>query len=72
VISDPADIALGRALRLIRRKRGFTQKALAERLGTRAEHISAMERAVRGVKWRTLLAWLDACDSSLAELAKLI
>jgi transcriptional regulator with XRE-family HTH domain len=63
---------LGRALSALRRKAGLTQVQLGERIGVRGEFVSTVERANRGLRWHKLVAWLDACDATLAELGALL
>ncbi len=65
-------IALGRALRTMRRRAGLTQVQTAEQVGMRDTFISQIENGHRGMRWHSLLAFLNAYDSSLRELAELI
>jgi transcriptional regulator with XRE-family HTH domain len=62
-------VALGRALRELRRASGLTQVEAAERIGIRSEFVSSVERGVRGMRWHTLLLMLDAYGVGLRDLA---
>jgi transcriptional regulator with XRE-family HTH domain len=65
-------LALGRALRELRRRAGITQEELAARVGTGATHISRVERGQFDVRWHTLRGLLHALDASLADLGNAI
>lgn len=62
-------IALGAALRRLRRTAGMTQVEAGEKAGIRSGFVSAVERGRRGLTWTTLLALLDAYGASLHDLA---
>jgi transcriptional regulator with XRE-family HTH domain len=63
---------LGEALRSLRETAGLTQEQAAERIGIRAQFVSEVERAERGVSWDTTRAMLRAYGATLTNLAKLI
>lgn len=62
-------LALGRALRELRRSAGLTQVQVAEIVGIRSTFVSLIERGERGMRWHTLLAFLRAYDADLRALA---
>jgi transcriptional regulator with XRE-family HTH domain len=62
-------VALGRALRELRRSAGLTQKQAAEIIGIRSTFVSLIERGQRGMRWHTLLAMLRAYGADLRALA---
>ena len=61
--------ALGRALRQLRRETGLTQVEAAEIIGIRSTFVSLIERGERGMRWHTLLAFLQAYGADLHTLA---
>lgn len=63
---------LGRALQRLRNTAGVTQEELAETLGVHPTYVSQVERGKRGVRWYTVLRFLDGLDASLRQLADLI
>jgi transcriptional regulator with XRE-family HTH domain len=63
---------LGRALRVIRRRAGLSQRALSEALEVRSEFVSACERGARALKWHKLTEWLEVCGATIGDLAKLL
>lgn len=69
-VPDGDDIALGRALAALRRRAGLTQAQVADCVGVRNTHVSAVERGERGVSYKTLLALMRACGVELAALVK--
>lgn len=76
-MNQPADnataardqLALGGALRELRRQAGLTQEQVGDRLGTDATFVSRIERGKRGVRWPTLLRFLRVLDADLHQLA---
>lgn len=62
-------VALGRALRTLRRKAGLTQVQAGERIGLRPQFVSEVENGRRGMRWHTLTATVRAYGATLAELA---
>jgi transcriptional regulator with XRE-family HTH domain len=64
--------ALGEALRQLRETVGMTQVEAGEAAEIRAQFVSEIERATRGVSWTTLRALLSAYEARLTDLAKLL
>jgi transcriptional regulator with XRE-family HTH domain len=62
-------VALGRALKQLRRKAGLTQVQVAEIVGIRSTFVSLIERGERGMRWHTLQAFLRAYRADLHALA---
>jgi transcriptional regulator with XRE-family HTH domain len=60
-------LALGRALRQLRRQQGLSQEQLAERVGIHAGYISRIERGHRGIQWLTLRRFLAALETDLQD-----
>jgi transcriptional regulator with XRE-family HTH domain len=50
----------------------MTQEQAGAKAGVRAQFVSDVERAERGVSWHTLLALLDAYGATLGDLAERI
>jgi transcriptional regulator with XRE-family HTH domain len=72
-LPNPADyIALGRALRSLRRAAGLTQAQAAEQASIRSKFVSEVERGNRGLRWHTLLKLLGAYGADLRDLADAI
>lgn len=65
-------VILGRALRVLRDRAGFTQDELAERIGIDLTYVSRVERGKRGVRWHTVLRFLRALGADLRQLADAI
>lgn len=68
--ADEDYLALGSALRVLRRKAGMTQEQAGAAVGVGHKHISAAELGERGLSWKTILALVRAYRSSLRELAR--
>jgi len=66
---DPDYLALGRAMRALRRKAGLTQAEAAAAVGVRNTHISSAELGYRGLSYKTLIGLLDTYGYDLADLA---
>jgi transcriptional regulator with XRE-family HTH domain len=62
-------LALGRALRQLRQRRGLSQEQLGERVGIHAGYISRIERGHRGIQWLTLRRFLVALETDLRDFA---
>jgi XRE family transcriptional regulator, fatty acid utilization regulator len=62
-------VALGQALRQLRRKAGLTQVEVAEIVGIRSTFVSLIERGERGMRWHVLQAFLRAYGADLRGLA---
>lgn len=72
-LPSPNDyVALGRALRALRRSAGLTQVDAAARIGVRDTFVSQIENGHRGMRWHTLLAFLAAYGADLHALADAI
>lgn len=67
---DDDYVALGSALRVLRRRAGLTQAQAGERVQVRNTHISSIERGERGASYGLLVSLLRVYGSSLAELAR--
>jgi XRE family transcriptional regulator, fatty acid utilization regulator len=65
-------VILGRALRELRDKAGLTQEGLAAKVGIGSTYVSQVEHAHRGIRWHTLLRFLDVLGVDLAQLGKAI
>jgi transcriptional regulator with XRE-family HTH domain len=63
---------LGRALRELREQAALTQESLAARVDIGATYVSQVENGHRGIRWHTLLAFLQALDVDLYQLAEAI
>lgn len=62
-------LVLGRALQALRDGAGLTQDEMALRLGIHSTYVSQVERGRRGVRWHTVLRFLDAAGADLYQLA---
>jgi transcriptional regulator with XRE-family HTH domain len=75
-MSPPEDIndklALGAALRELRRRAGLTQKQFAALAGADATYLSQLENGRRDTRWTTVMRLLRALDVSLADLGDAI
>ena len=69
--SDQPQLALGKAIRQLRDKRGMTQEALAHAAGVTVGHLSMIERGHSNPTWATVKAIAAALDASMIELTKL-
>jgi transcriptional regulator with XRE-family HTH domain len=63
-------LALGKRLRELRAKRGFSQEAFADHCGLHRTAMSLIERGKRVPTLRTLLTLSRGFDISLSELLK--
>jgi transcriptional regulator with XRE-family HTH domain len=63
---------LGKALRELRENARLTQEQLAEKVQIGATYVSQVENGHRGIRWHTLLAFLDALDADLQQLGHTI
>ena len=68
--SDQPQLALGKAIRQLRDKRGMTQEALAHAAGVTVGHLSMIERGHSNPTWATVKAIAAALDASMVELAR--
>jgi transcriptional regulator with XRE-family HTH domain len=64
----PEYAALGRALCVLRERAGLIQKDAAAKIGVRDTFISQVENGHRGMRWHTLLNFLDAYGANLYAL----
>jgi transcriptional regulator with XRE-family HTH domain len=62
-------MAVGAALRVLRRRAGLTQAQAADLVGVRNTYISQVERGSKGVSVRTLLKLLRVYSADLQALA---
>lgn len=65
---DPANPALGRALRTLREERELTQEDAAYEAGITPGSLSRIETAVSNPTWTTVERIASALDVSLVEL----
>lgn len=65
---DPDYLALGGALRVLRRRANLTQVQAGDRVGIRNTHVSAVERGEGGLSYRTMLALLRVYGATLRDL----
>jgi len=66
---DPDYFALGRAMRVLRRKAGLSQAEAAAAVGVRGTHISASELGERGLSYKTMMSLLRTYGRTLGDLA---
>lgn len=67
--SAPLYVALGQALRVLRKRAGLTQQEVAEIVGIRSTFVSQIENGARGMRFHTMIAMLDACEADLGALS---
>jgi DNA-binding Xre family transcriptional regulator len=60
--------SFGRRVRVLRRKKGWSQEELADRSGLTAVHISRIERGTREVRLTTILRLTAALEARPDEL----
>lgn len=65
-------VALGRALRVLRERAALTQKDAAAKIGVRDTFVSQVENGHRGMRWHTLLAFLDVYSADLRSFAEAV
>jgi transcriptional regulator with XRE-family HTH domain len=66
--SAPLYVALGQALRVLRKRAGLTQLETAERVGIRSTFVSQIENGARGMRFHTMMAMLEAYGADLGDL----
>jgi transcriptional regulator with XRE-family HTH domain len=66
---QPPLLAIGDAIRLLRKERGFTQEGLAAAAGLNLSYLSAVERADNNPTFLTLVAIANSLGVTLEELA---
>lgn len=70
--SERPQPALGEAIRQLRRKRGATQKSLAEDAGLTVATLSLIERGLANPTWDSVKKIAAALDLSMAEMGKAV
>lgn len=68
--SQRPQLALGKAIRQLREKRGATQEAIAHEAGVTASTFGLIERGQSNPTWATIKDIAAALDVSMVELAK--
>jgi transcriptional regulator with XRE-family HTH domain len=69
--SERPQPALGKAIRQLREKRGYTQTGLADKAGVADPTLSMIERGHSNPTWATVRDIADALGVSMGQLAKL-
>jgi transcriptional regulator with XRE-family HTH domain len=64
----PQQRALGRAVREVRARRGWSQEHLADRAGLHRNYVGSMERGELNPTWRTLLRFAAGLHVPMSEL----
>jgi transcriptional regulator with XRE-family HTH domain len=62
----PLDVIIARAIRHLRQKRGWSQQALAARLGITVEHLRGLEKATRPMRPRMLIRLASVLEAPLS------
>ena len=70
--SERPQPALGEAIRQLRRKRGATQKSLAEDAGLTVATLSLIERGLANPTWDTVKKIAATLNLSMAEMGKAV
>ncbi len=65
-------IELGRGLRTLRKAAGLTQIEASKTIRISVQSVSMIERAERGLRWDTLLRFLEVYGADLHKLADAI
>lgn len=65
-----ANVALGEAVRAVRKERGINQVELTESTGLTQSWISHVERGARNPSWSNVVRLAEGLGVSVAELAK--
>jgi transcriptional regulator with XRE-family HTH domain len=68
--SDKPQPALGKAIRSLREKKGFTQEAVAHDAGITTATLGVIERGLSNPTWATVKAICSALNVSMIELVK--
>jgi transcriptional regulator with XRE-family HTH domain len=66
----PDYVALGDALKRLREARGLTQTQAAEQIDVSQQTVSMAEQGARGLRWDTLLRFLEVYRADLAKLGR--
>jgi len=69
--SDKPQIALGRAIRQLRERKGLTQEAVAHEAGITTATLGVIERGSSNPTWATVKGIGAAVGVSMGELGKL-
>ncbi len=64
-----ARLALGAALRSLRRSAGFTQEQVAHVMGVKPNKVSVIENGRTGLRWYTVLRYLAGVNATFQQLA---
>ena len=59
-------MSFGTQLRLARKRKGLTQKELAEKIGTKQTYIAQLERGRRNITLATIEKYARACGKRIA------
>lgn len=68
---EPENVALGRAVRQLRKGAGLTQEELAERAQVRVERLRQIEAGTVDAQWGTVRRLAYALETDLADLFRL-
>ena len=68
---DPHNVALGRAIRRLRKEAKLTQRKLAERAQVPVKDLRLIENGVVDADWGTVRHLADAMEVKLAEVFRL-
>ena len=69
---EPADLALGRAVRALREKKGLTQENLAHDAGITFATLARIERGQVNPTWTTVRRVATALEVSMSELGRAV
>jgi transcriptional regulator with XRE-family HTH domain len=68
--TDPDPVSgLGSRLKLLRERKGLSQRALASRLGISGAHVANIELEKTNYTRQVVIDWLAACDVTDADIA---
>jgi transcriptional regulator with XRE-family HTH domain len=67
-ISTDMQIALGRTIRELRKRRGFSQESFADEVGIHRTYMGAVERGERNISLKNLLRISDSLGLPLSSL----
>lgn len=70
VAPDEVSIVFGANVRARRLQLGLTQEDLAERVGTYASHVSAIESGSKSIRLPNTAVWANALETTPAALLK--
>jgi transcriptional regulator with XRE-family HTH domain len=69
--SDKPQLALGKAVRQLREKKGLTQEAVAHDAGITTATLGVIERGLSNPTWATLKGIADALGVSMVDISRL-